>query len=101
MEATSPPLRYTRSVAPGELFVAVRGERHDGHAFLPVARDRGAAGALVDERYDGPAALPLIVADDSRRGLGRLARHWRGRSRARCPRGGWRSRARPWWGGRS
>lgn len=72
----------TRSVAPGELFVAVRGERHDGHAFLQVARDRGAAGALVDERYDGPAMLPLLVADDTRRGLGRLARHWRGRARA-------------------
>ncbi len=69
----------TRSVGRGQLFVAIRGERFDGHAFLSTATERGAAGALVDERYDGPAPLPLLVADDTRRALGRLGRHWRGR----------------------
>jgi UDP-N-acetylmuramoyl-tripeptide--D-alanyl-D-alanine ligase len=67
----------TRSVAKGQLFVAIRGERFDGHDFLAAAAGRGAAAALVDERYRGEPPLPLLVADDTRRGLGRLGRHWR------------------------
>ena len=67
----------TRSVARGELFVAIRGDRYDGHDFLAVAKERGASAALVDEKYLGQAHLPLIFADDTRRALGRLGRHWR------------------------
>lgn len=67
----------SRTIGRGELFVAIRGERFDGHEFLAAAKKRGAAGALVDERYAGEAPLPLIVADDTRGGLGRLGRHWR------------------------
>jgi UDP-N-acetylmuramoyl-tripeptide--D-alanyl-D-alanine ligase len=75
----------TRSLGKGELFVAIRGERFDGHDFLGTAKERGAAGALVDEKFtgavqerrEGAAALPLLVVDDTRRGLGRLGRHWR------------------------
>jgi len=67
----------TRSVGRGELFVAIRGERFDGHDFLAAAKGRGATGALVDERFAGDAPLPLLVADDTRKGLGRLGRHWR------------------------
>ncbi len=69
----------SRSIARGELFVAIRGERFDGHAFLQAARERGAAGALVDGGDAAGTALPLIVADDTRRALGRLGRHWRAR----------------------
>jgi len=70
----------TRSIGKGQLFVAIRGERFDGHEFLEKAKERGASAALVDERYGakgGGAPLPLLVADDTRRGLGRLGRHWR------------------------
>jgi len=67
----------TRSIGKGQLFVAIRGEHFDGHDFLAVARERGAAAALVDERHAGAAPLPLLVADDTRRALGRLGRHWR------------------------
>jgi UDP-N-acetylmuramoyl-tripeptide--D-alanyl-D-alanine ligase len=69
----------TRTLARGQLFVAIRGERFDGHRFLDVAKERGAAGALVDGRYGETAPLPVIVADDTRRALGRLGRHWRER----------------------
>jgi len=81
--ALGPELRFdgvstdTRSIGRGELFVAIRGERFDGHDFLGAARERGAAAALIDERYQGAAPLPVLVADDTRRGLGRLGRHWR------------------------
>jgi UDP-N-acetylmuramoyl-tripeptide--D-alanyl-D-alanine ligase len=69
----------SRALAGGELFVALRGERFDGHAFLAAAKAAGAAAAMVDERYSGPAPLPLIVVEDTRRGLGALARRWRAR----------------------
>jgi UDP-N-acetylmuramoyl-tripeptide--D-alanyl-D-alanine ligase len=67
----------TRTVAEGQLFVAIRGEHFDGHDFLAMAKARGAVAALVDEKHSGIAPLPLLVADDSRRALGRLGRNWR------------------------
>jgi UDP-N-acetylmuramoyl-tripeptide--D-alanyl-D-alanine ligase len=67
----------TRSIGRGQLFVAIRGERFDGHDFLAAAKERGAAAALVDETHSAPAPLPVLVADDTRKALGRLGRHWR------------------------
>jgi UDP-N-acetylmuramoyl-tripeptide--D-alanyl-D-alanine ligase len=67
----------TRSVGRGELFVAIRGEHFDGHAFLDTAKARGAAGALVDDAYQGSPVLPTVIVEDTRKGLGRLGRHWR------------------------
>jgi len=69
----------SRTLAAGELFVAIRGERFDGHEFLAAAQRRGAAAALVDARHAGAAPLPLAVVEDTRRALGRLGAHWRGR----------------------
>jgi UDP-N-acetylmuramoyl-tripeptide--D-alanyl-D-alanine ligase len=67
----------TRSVGKDELFVAIRGDYFDGHAFLDAAKARGAAGALVDGNFAGASPIPTIVVDDTRKGLGRLGRHWR------------------------
>ncbi len=88
-EVRGPDARFTgvstdtRTIAPGDLFVAIRGERYDGHEFLQVARDRGAAAAMVDARFAAQAGaaapLPLLVVDETRRGLGRLGRSWRER----------------------
>ncbi|HUJ87085.1 MAG TPA: UDP-N-acetylmuramoyl-tripeptide--D-alanyl-D-alanine ligase [Burkholderiales bacterium] len=69
----------SRALTGGELFVALRGERFDGHAFLAAAKAAGAAAAMVDEQYAGPAPLPLIAVPDTRRALGALAQHWRAR----------------------
>jgi len=71
----------TRSMGEGELFVAIRGEKYDGHAFLDAARQRGAAAAMVDRAHGAVAPLPLLVVEDTRRGLGRLGAHWRARFR--------------------
>jgi UDP-N-acetylmuramoyl-tripeptide--D-alanyl-D-alanine ligase len=60
----------SRTVAPGDLFVAVPGERVDGADFLPVAAAAGAAGALA-VRPD--PALPCVVVADPVAALGRLA----------------------------
>ena len=69
----------SRSIGRGELFVALRGERFDGHAFLDAAAARGAAAALVDRHYAGPYPLPVVIVDDTKRALGELARTWRSR----------------------
>jgi UDP-N-acetylmuramoyl-tripeptide--D-alanyl-D-alanine ligase len=69
----------SRALERGQLFVALRGERFDGHDFLAAAAERGAAGAIVDRRHAGGLPLPAVVVDDTRRALGALARHWRRR----------------------
>ncbi|HQY31177.1 MAG TPA: Mur ligase domain-containing protein, partial [Thermomicrobiales bacterium] len=43
--------RNSREVQPGDLFLAVAGERFDGHQFLADATSHGAAAALVAERW--------------------------------------------------
>ncbi|TAK67782.1 MAG: UDP-N-acetylmuramoyl-tripeptide--D-alanyl-D-alanine ligase [Betaproteobacteria bacterium] len=70
----------TRTIAEGALFVALRGERFDGHEYIAAARARGAVAAMVDRRAPsagGDLPLPLLVVDDTRLGLGRLATYWR------------------------
>jgi UDP-N-acetylmuramoyl-tripeptide--D-alanyl-D-alanine ligase len=68
----------SRAIEPGALFVALRGERFDGHDYVQGARERGAAGALVDRLRDY-GGVPCIIVPDARRALGELARHWRSR----------------------
>jgi UDP-N-acetylmuramoyl-tripeptide--D-alanyl-D-alanine ligase len=60
----------SRAVAPGDLFVAVVGERVDGHDFLGAAAAAGAVAALSTRADD---ALPTVVVDDPVLALGRLA----------------------------
>jgi UDP-N-acetylmuramoyl-tripeptide--D-alanyl-D-alanine ligase len=69
----------TRTIRRGDLFVALRGERFDGHDFLGRAHAAGAAAAMVDQRYRGEFPMPVLVVEDTRRGLGDLAKHWRAR----------------------
>lgn len=75
----------SRAVAPGSLFVALRGDRFDGHDFLGAVARAGAGALLVDRA--GPqlpaGAPPRIEVDDTRRALGRLARWHADRCAAR------------------
>lgn len=69
----------SRTVQPGDLFVAIAGERFDGHAFLNDAAAKGAAGLLV-EAAKLPAqelAATVVAVDDTRSALGRLAARYR------------------------
>ncbi|MDF3980653.1 UDP-N-acetylmuramoyl-tripeptide--D-alanyl-D-alanine ligase [Luteibacter sp. PPL554] len=61
----------TRSLKPGELFVALPGERVDGHDYVALAAHKGAAGALVTRPVDAPIAQ--VVVDDTQLALGDLA----------------------------
>jgi len=67
----------TRTIAAGELFVALRGERYDGHAFLGAARAAGAVAAIVDRRHPDAGSLPVVIVEDTKTALGALARRWR------------------------
>jgi Alr-MurF fusion protein len=58
------------------LFVAIEGERFDGHDFVGAAFEAGAAAALVHRGSDSPIG-PTIVVDDTRLALQRLAAGWR------------------------
>jgi UDP-N-acetylmuramoyl-tripeptide--D-alanyl-D-alanine ligase len=69
----------TRTLRPGDLFVALRGERFDGHGFLGQAKASGAVAAMVDRKYSGEFPMPVLVVEDSRLALGTLARDWRAR----------------------
>ncbi len=66
----------TRSLQPGDLFVALRGERFDAHDFLPQAKAQGAVAALAESGL-APAGLVGVEVPDSRQALGELARLWR------------------------
>src|SRR3982074_2752624 len=67
----------TRTLRAGDLFIALRGERYDGHAFLGQAKASGAVAAMVDRNYGGEFPMPVLVVEDSRLGLGMLAHDWR------------------------
>ncbi|NJD23978.1 MAG: UDP-N-acetylmuramoyl-tripeptide--D-alanyl-D-alanine ligase [Betaproteobacteria bacterium] len=69
----------TRSVATGQLFVALRGERFDAHDFLGAAVAAGAAALLVADAERVPVGIPAVVVADTRLALGRLAAAWRAR----------------------
>jgi len=53
----------TRTLGAGQVFVALKTEKRDGHAFLGEARARGAAGALVAHQVSGEQLAQLVVAD--------------------------------------
>jgi UDP-N-acetylmuramoyl-tripeptide--D-alanyl-D-alanine ligase len=70
----------TRSLQPGDLFVALRGERFDAHDFLAQARTQGAVAALCDaDAADRlvAAGLPGLLVPDTRLALAALASGWR------------------------
>lgn len=74
----------SRTLAPGDLFVALRGEQRDGHAFVADALAKGAAAAMVARRPEAVAeGAPLLHVADTLEGLRGLARAGRARTAAR------------------
>jgi UDP-N-acetylmuramoyl-tripeptide--D-alanyl-D-alanine ligase len=66
----------TRSILPRNLYVAIRGERFDGHDFIDDAFAKGAAGAMVCSDYPGDAG-PVLAVSDTLDGLQQLAAGYR------------------------
>ena len=71
-------LTDTRAIVPGALFVALAGERFDGHDYLEAALAAGAAGAVVRQGVAVPAGLLAFEVADTLRAFGHLARARRG-----------------------
>ncbi len=68
----------TRTLKPGELFIALKGPSFNGNAFVAFAAQKGACGAIVSEPVQ--SSLPLLTVDDTRLALGKLGAH----NRKRC-----------------
>ena len=68
----------SRQVRPGDLYIALRGERFDGHDFIDAAIAAGAAGVASEVRFERAGVLTLWVPD-TRLALGALAAGWRAR----------------------
>ncbi len=79
-------IRYThdtRTLEPGDYYVAIRGERYDGHTFIPNALEQGAAGLVIDRdlatlpglsNLSVPTHIDIIRVDDCTTYLAREAR---------------------------
>jgi UDP-N-acetylmuramoyl-tripeptide--D-alanyl-D-alanine ligase len=68
----------TRTLEPGDLFVALKGERFDANDFLAEARAKGAVAAIAQPGRL-PQGMPGIEVEDSKLALGKLAQAWRRR----------------------
>ena len=76
----------SRTLASGDFFVAIRGERFDGHAFVSAAVGHGAAGVMVQDASavtDTNSPALVIEVEDTTKALQQVARDIRRRSRAR------------------
>ncbi|MBI2131575.1 MAG: hypothetical protein HYT99_01930 [Candidatus Tectomicrobia bacterium] len=84
----------TAEVAAGGLFVARKGETHDGHQFLGEAVRRGARAAVVERKNLPPLSIPLVRVRNSREALGKLCAAFSPPSPS--PWSGCGTAARPW-----
>lgn len=71
----------SRNIEEGNLFVPIVGENYDGHDFIEMAVEGGAAGALIQKGKSGDFErdIPLIIVDDTVKSLGDIASFWRRR----------------------
>lgn len=89
-EASGPDIVFegvhsdSRNLPPGCLFVALRGKHFDGHAFVQEALRKGAAAVMIDRAHPLPPGSPsMLVVEDTRLALGRLAAWHRAQMPAR------------------
>lgn len=65
----------SRNIRPGNLFIAVRGDKFDGHEFINEALQKGAAAILVDHEVE--TTLPQLIVKDTLEAFGILSKAWR------------------------
>ncbi|OYD15002.1 hypothetical protein CH330_06910 [candidate division WOR-3 bacterium JGI_Cruoil_03_51_56] len=74
----------SRTIRPGELFIAIRGERFDGHRFIKDAVAKGAGIVISQSRsVHGNIACPMVLVEDTRKALGDIAKFYRSKFRTR------------------
>lgn len=67
----------SRSIRAGQLFIALRGDRFDGHDYAAEALTKGAAAVVLERGQEKRVVGPSIAVDDTLLALGRLGKHWR------------------------
>lgn len=67
----------TRTLTPGNLFIAIRGEQFNGHDFIQEAVKKGACAVMVDNSCD--ISIPQLVVKDTIEAFGKISEHWRSR----------------------
>lgn len=67
----------SRTIRTGDLFIAIKGNRFDGHDFLAEAVKKKAAGVIVEERIDKSVKVPIIKVKDTTRALADIAAYHR------------------------
>lgn len=69
----------SRKILPGQVFLALKGDRYDGHDFIDTALKKGAAGIITESKYtaQGTEDVVIIAVSDTLRALGDLAGWWR------------------------
>lgn len=70
----------TRTIEPGNLYCAIKGERFDGNDFVGDAEQAGATAAILSHKVE--VTMPIIVVPDTRLALAELAGYWRNRQSA-------------------
>lgn len=63
----------TRTLKPGEVYIAIKGAAHDGHNFIPQAVEKGAAGIIVEHEFPMLGNIPQMIVPDSMAALWALA----------------------------
>jgi UDP-N-acetylmuramoyl-tripeptide--D-alanyl-D-alanine ligase len=72
----------SRTVGQGDLFIALVGDKFDGHDFIAEVKEKGAVAAMVCQGFHakvGEPGISLIEVENTRLGLGQLAAYWRSR----------------------
>lgn len=72
----------SRTVKMGELFIALKGDKFNGHEFVTEAEERGAVAVIVNQESGAKnkkSGIPLMLVKNTRLALGQLAGHWRQR----------------------
>ena len=62
----------TRTIADGELFIALKGENFDGHDYVEMAMEKGATAVLVEQGFEN-TDIPSISVENTRTAMGNLA----------------------------
>ncbi len=63
----------SRKTKPGDVFVCIKGFRHDGHRYAQEAKRRGAVALVIEKEVQGVEGIPLILVPNGRRALALLA----------------------------
>lgn len=72
----------TRTLKPGDLYIAIQGDTHDGHTFVAQAFQKGAVAAIVSRRVVEDAEFPQIIVEDTLKALSLLGAFARKRTKA-------------------